>query len=360
MNLDGGKMNNIILDTNAFVYLIDYELGIKDNITIEKNVVDPKKLHEACTTAHSLYITSQTLYELFWQSMELGNVEIFAIQYDQIAKIRKKYGIGFSVLNSRDCVFDMSRFARCYKSRSLDENEWVEKKRLYEKEVLSHIIAAVYGLPLATILTNLPINFHQDFFKSLTEFIEKELDGFSSRYYDLSAATRPTNKDYDALINTILLTAWEATFELINEVLKQNGFDTIYIPDKSATSSADYITTLLKKNKQRGFSDLDEVLNNDLDNYMLGLKSRYNLNDVSVLFMRRLILRCAKEKVKLRKNDGLDYTIVSCLDVKEIKNETGIDFDKENTFLLTFDNNLYQYIKETNLMYNNAFYDGLL
>ena len=82
-------MNNIILDTNAFIYLMNIEKGKKNTICIEKRLVDDQVFYNLCRDANHLFVTGQTLYELFWQSIEnTGDIFEFAILYDAIKRCR--------------------------------------------------------------------------------------------------------------------------------------------------------------------------------------------------------------------------------------------------------------------------------
>ena len=80
----------------------------------------------------------------------------------------------------------------------------------------------------------------------------------------------------------------------------------------------------------------------------------------SVLYLRRLCKRSIYEGAKIRKNDGLDYSIITCLAKENIVNETDIAIDLKNTFSLTFDKNLYEFSKENSVLYNKQIYDELL
>lgn len=53
------KMNNIILDTNAFIYLMNIEKGKKNTICIEKRLVDDQVFYNLCRDANHLFVTGQ-------------------------------------------------------------------------------------------------------------------------------------------------------------------------------------------------------------------------------------------------------------------------------------------------------------
>ena len=89
--------SNIILDTNAFIYLTNIERNIENALYIEKKPVNEKVFYDYCINSNHLFVTGQTLYELFWQSVEKTNdIYEFAVLFDAIAKYRRIYNVKFS------------------------------------------------------------------------------------------------------------------------------------------------------------------------------------------------------------------------------------------------------------------------
>ena len=85
-------MNNIILDTNAFIYLMRNEKECSNTISLENRQINESKFYDECKNANYLFITSQTLYEIFWQSIKkTKKIDQFAYYYDQIIKFKNKY-----------------------------------------------------------------------------------------------------------------------------------------------------------------------------------------------------------------------------------------------------------------------------
>ena len=80
----------------------------------------------------------------------------------------------------------------------------------------------------------------------------------------------------------------------------------------------------------------------------------------SVLYLKRLCKRSIYSGAKIRKNDGLDYSIMTCLAKENVVNETDSSVDLNNTFSLTFDANLYSFSKENSVLYKKEIYDELL
>ena len=83
-------------------------------------------------------------------------------------------------------------------------------------------------------------------------------------------------------------------------------------------------------------------------------------SEESVLYLKRLCKRSIYNGAKIRKNDGLDYSIITCLAKENVVNETNSTIDLNNTFSLTFDTNLYRFSKENSVLYKKQIYDELL
>lgn len=84
-----------------------------------------------------------------------------------------------------------------------------------------------------------------------------------------------------------------------------------------------------------------------------------NLHEETTLFIKRLCDRVIKQRTKLRKNDGIDFGIVTCFDNHNLINETSRDFNKSCTYILSFDRNIYLFSKENNILYNKDLYEKL-
>lgn len=101
------KNKNILLDTNAFIYLMRNEKECSNTISLENRQINESKFYDECKNANYLFITSQTLYEIFWQSIKkTKKIDQFAYYYDQIIKFKNKYNVKFSILNDTDGEFE--------------------------------------------------------------------------------------------------------------------------------------------------------------------------------------------------------------------------------------------------------------
>ena len=110
---------NILLDTNAFIYLMRNEKECSNTISLENRQINESKFYDECKNANYLFITSQTLYEIFWQSIKkTKKIDQFAYYYDQIIKFKNKYNVKFSILNDTDGGFELRLFEDQYKDNS--------------------------------------------------------------------------------------------------------------------------------------------------------------------------------------------------------------------------------------------------
>ena len=110
------KNKNILLDTNAFIYLMRNEKECSNTISLENRQINESNFYDECKNANYLFITSQTLYEIFWQSIKkTKKIDQFAYYYDQIIKFKNKYNVKFSILNDTDGEFELRLFEDQYK-----------------------------------------------------------------------------------------------------------------------------------------------------------------------------------------------------------------------------------------------------
>lgn len=351
-------MSDYILDTNAFIYLIDTELGNKPPITIDKKHIDCQKFHDLCVEANCLYITSQTLYELLWQSVEKNDIKIFEKQCNQMVRMRKKYGMGFSILNDEAVDFDIANLAKEFEEGIFDIEKWINQKRNYEKRKISFLIFSVYSTVIMLIAEEYQLDIDDWFCEMIKSHIEVRLDDFSKKYYDINTFKNYKNSSYDKCIDDILLEIIEITIKIIEEALngKENNF---VIPSGEYSSGIEYIFKLMHLNKRHDSKWFDKYDKQIVD-LIFAMEQERGLNDSSTLFIKRLCNRVVKEKTKLRKNDGIDYGIVSCLDNHIIINETHRDFNPDDIYLISFDMNVYHFSKEEKVLYDQGLYDKLL
>lgn len=347
-------MNNIILDTNAFIYLMNIEKGKKNTICIEKKPVDDKVFNRLCREANHLFVTGQTLYELFWQSIEnTGDVLEFAVLYDAIAKYRRIYKINFSVLNDVDGIFDLKLFEEQFHNNTVAQEYFVEKKRKYECAKLEKLLFTLYVSAMGDILACYGADIPKEYYAAVNNYIHVELEKISKEYYR-NPGTK--NELYDKKIESILGSVWKDTVDMLREAGKKQG---IVIPENAYNySGSDYMHKLFNKIKKE-----DETIFKKFDNFIDEMVEKLKQNgdtEESVLYLRRLCKRSIYEGAKIRKNDGLDYSIITCLAKENIVNETDIAIDLKNTFSLTFDKNLYEFSKENSVLYNKQIYDELL
>lgn len=74
----------------------------------------------------------------------------------------------------------------------------------------------------------------------------------------------------------------------------------------------------------------------------------------------RMCRRCVYSGAKIKKNDGLDYSIVTCMDESIVINKTNNMINTNDIIFVTFDTNLYNFSKECDVLYSKKFYDSLM
>ena len=117
------------------------EKECSNTISLENRQINESKFYDECKNANYLFITSQTLYEIFWQSIKkTKKIDQFAYYYDQIIKFKNKYNVKFSILNDTDGEFELRLFEDQYKDNKVDINHFIERKREYEVKKINELL----------------------------------------------------------------------------------------------------------------------------------------------------------------------------------------------------------------------------
>lgn len=347
-------MNGIILDTNAFRYLMNIEMGEKNKIFLEKKPVDDNLFYNYCRNANHLFVTGQTLYELLWQSIEkTGGIEYFAVLYDAIAKYRRIYNVKFSVLNDVDGIFDLKLFEKQYEAKLVDIDYFINEKRKYEAKKIEDLLYKLYISAMGVIVEHYNVDHGDEYYRWVKGVLKEKLESISKAYYE-NPGTK--NELYDKAIERLLGTLWKTSVDLIDQNRKEYGINVPIV--HYSNSGTDYMHRLfckLKRENNKIFKEYD----NFLDELAKKFKEK-GQPDECIKYWRRLCWRSVHDGAKIRKNDGLDYSIITCLAKDNVINQTKNKIDLNNIFLVTFDSNLYNFSKENSILYKEEIYNKLL
>ena len=316
------KNKNILLDTNAFIYLMRNEKECSNTISLENRQINESNFYDECKNANYLFITSQTLYEIFWQSIKkTKKIDQFAYYYDQIIKFKNKYNVKFSILNDTDGGFELRLFEDQYKDNKVDINHFIERKREYEVKKINELLIKVCF--------------------SITEFL--------AEYYGI------------LLLRNFYYVAGVICEIKLNEIsyiepqIKENGHKFPKIQNVKGTKYVHKLFCKLKKD--------DKTVFEKYDNHLKGLVEELEKMGMSKNCMKywiRMCRRCVYSGAKIKKNDGLDYSIVTCMDESIVINKTNNMINTNDIIFVTFDTNLYNFSKECDVLYSKKFYDNLM
>lgn len=182
------KNKNILLDTNAFIYLMRNEKECSNTISLENRQINESKFYDECKNANYLFITSQTLYEIFWQSIKkTKKIDQFAYYYDQIIKFKNKYNVKFSILNDTDGEFELRLFEDQYKDNKVDINHFIERKREYEVKKINELLIKVCFSITEFLAEYYGILLLRNFYYVAGVICEIKLNEIYSNYYDSSS-----------------------------------------------------------------------------------------------------------------------------------------------------------------------------
>lgn len=348
--------SSIILDTNAVIYLSNIEKGKENSICVDGKQVKDAVFFEFCKNAENLYVTGQTLFELLWQSLEHENDDYMFDTYNLIAGFKRKYGVPFTVLNDINCMFDLEQFQDQYKNGKIDVTGLVSQKMNFEIECLHRLLFTMYCSSMAIIVDYAQVDFGQAYYSEVHAKMHDELVKIAQDYY--SNPKESDNKIYDKEIERILADNIKAGVEYCRLLKPFTDSDSISLPPTNSEDSGTvYLFRLfnrLKKQRPNIYKDFENNLS------VIGVRLINNGEyEASVKFLKYICLRSVENKVKIRKNDGLDFSILTCLAKDCFKNETSNSFNENNTFMLTFDKKLYTFSKEQNVLYDKAIYGAL-
>ena len=107
----------------------------------------------------------------------------------------------------------------------------------------------------------------------------------------------------------------------------------------------------------------DKTVFEKYDNHLKGLVEELEKMGMSKNCMKywiRMCRRCVYSGAKIKKNDGLDYSIVTCMDESIVINKTNNMINTNDIIFVTFDTNLYNFSKECDVLYSKKIYDNLM
>ena len=347
------KNKNILLDTNAFIYLMRNEKECSNTISLENRQINESKFYDECKNANYLFITSQTLYEIFWQSIKkTKKIDQFAYYYDQIIKFKNKYNVKFSILNDTDGEFELRLFEDQYKDNKVDINHFIERKREYEVKKINELLIKVCFSITEFLAEYYGILLLRNFYYVAGVICEIKLNEISYKYYsDLKLKNEWYDKEIDDLFNFLL----ENMISYIEPQIKENGHKFPKIQNVKGTKYVHKLFCKLKKD--------DKTVFEKYDNHLKGLVEELEKMGMSKNCMKywiRMCRRCVYSGAKIKKNDGLDYSIVTCMDESIVINKTNNMINTNYIIFVTFDTNLYNFSKECDVLYSKKFYDNLM
>lgn len=350
-------MSDLILDTNAYRYLFDIKNGGNPTINVNGKLISNDKFVEFCGKCENLYITGETLFELFWQSIEKDNaVDDFVNKYSFMKRFKQEYGVPIKVLNNIDRFFDMEKFAKEYNMGRVDCGYYIKKKKEYEVDTLTNLIFIMYGALLLSVVEYCQIDIDATFYCEKRDYIKNQLSDIADKYYIQRSIIK--NEIYDQEIDKMLFQMWKSTMNIFSHASSNWGIE---IPNirSSVDGGIKYMQLLYNKLKKDNNTFMKRFEDN-LNDLCCQLIDKRNYHIQSIEFIKYICRGCVYSGSKLRKNDGIDYLIITCLAVDDLINETKEALEENDTYMLTFDRKLNEFSKKGNVLYNKNIYDSLL
>lgn len=350
-------MKDIILDTNAYRYLYDIINGKVPTINVEGKFISNDKFVSTCSDCSKLYITGETLFELFWQSIEVDNtVNDFIDKYSFMRIFEQEYGVPVRVLNNTAGLFEMDKFVAECQEGKVEWKYYVQKKKEYEVTTLKLLISIMYGAMMLPVADYFQVEINDIYYQSMVEMISTRLADIANQYYVQRSIVK--NEMFSQEIDKILLSAWKSTINFF-PLISTNWNDKIFNVRASVNSGVEYMHLLYNKIRKcdNFFMQRFENCMSELCNELCS-KREYRVEQIE--YIKFICRGCAYSGSKLRKNDAIDYSIITCLAMAGLINNTKEVFDAHNTCMITFDKKLYSFAREHNVLYDKEVYNSLM
>lgn len=367
---------NIILDTNAFIYL--YKIHKKKDVpNIWYNYkFDKSKFEDFCYKAENIFITSETLYELFLQSLRFNkNLELFIDQYRFFHNIKKQTNAYVSVLNSKNGMyFDMEYFADCINNnKKIDLEKYIDNKIKNEHKILNLFINTLLAATCNTFLQVTGDKVFELDYEVLVNMCRNEIENLTLELYNKCYLTFEIDKrDFEQDLDKVMKNVFVILYKLINThaiiLGKTVPFDMLNSKEEFGVDHMNKIfnklSTYLKGNIKE---NVKEIFNKELTDFIIVLKTNTSLSIEETQFISYILQKYVNNRRKIKKNDIIDYLIVTGLNANSIvrlDNNSSLKNNllpnKSNSILISFDKVLFDYSKEKNWLYKKDTYDYFL
>lgn len=363
-NLVRGKFMNIILDTNAIRYLFEIKHNKVVQINLNKKTISSSKFLEICMNAKTISVMSESYFELFFQSYKsTKNINDFAEIYQFLNEFARNNKQELFIINQKDAFyFDSEKFAKTYNNKdNLFLSDYLPIRVENESKIMCSLIYGINYALFATIFDSIyDVDFGMDFWKKINKFIQTEVSNLYKKYYiDLAIDINDFETEIDKMIFEVFIFV-NQQIKMLKELSEKTE---ISIPDVNVENSGSkYIKKLFAKLNNRTNVILNqlgkspqELYKYNLNEYLSELKSEKNFSELQILYYREICEQFIQER-KIRKNDIIDCSIISSLNVKD---EIFTKYKEPKFLFITFDKFLFRFCRDNRIMFDEEQYNSL-
>ena len=364
-------MMNVILDTNAFIYLYNLEKGFNVPTKWNKKKFDGSTYMKLIKSAKYIIITGETLHELVYQSIvNTGDTRQFDEQYQFILQLNKRQDKlnNLIILNWRNGMyFDMDKYKiYCEGEKKTDINEIVFPRLDTEKRFLrlfmNLLTVSINNVMFELIEDIVYTDLHSTIIKEVNKLVDTELDELYREYYITRTIKKGDfEKFLDKSIKIIL-------YEMLSSTQLNFKLCDIHVEFYKAINNREkYGVTYIKKffniiNSSRVLSeekiDFKSVFLKELK-FNLQRKELQNLSIVEKEFIESILVKYMFNHRRLSKNDIVDFFIITSIENTDLFTPNGVKIN-EPIKLVTFDTIMYEFSKEKAYLYDSDVYNRFL
>lgn len=357
---------NLILDTNAFKYIYKYKNG-----EVVPDKIEGKKfnIEELCSIVmesnNNICITSQVLYELYYQSYKQnGNVNLFVSQYNFLKNSLKDR---MQIWNDFDMYFNLTELKH---DNEETYNLFISNKQIAEEEEMYSLVRHLMTVVACVIFefTGDEVE-HYKYVDSINiMFADLKLEIktlYNCFYHKIKFYNKAieTNKEFENELDKLIFKFVKRHLNLINEHAKilNKSLEIDNELNNKENIGREYIVKVFNKIRSSRKANVKNVFLQELDKYTTLLKKVFK--PIEIEFMKELFIDYIIDKRRIRKNDIIDSLMVSYVNFDAVVNCVTTIVDEQiiqNSVLITLDRYLYTFSEKYKYMYNSEIYKKIL
>lgn len=363
---------NILLDTNSFRYLYEIEKNKEVPIKIDHKIFNSKKFLDFCSQCKNIYIPSETLFELMFQNVKKdNNISEFCDQYQFINEFKRKYNLNFKIMNSiSDIEFDNEYLVKCVNSNiPINFSKYINIRIDSEIKIMLTFLRIIHTTVKDVVLEVTGDTVFTEDFEDHLNLIYKTMETdirliYNKYYISYSITITEFENEIDNLLGSIIYLTCDKINQYTNQINPKlsisNELKSEYVIESEGEiniQGAKFVQDLYKRLGKR--CNTHKQFSKELEDCIKLLIAENKMSMTETNFIKFIAEKFISGR-KIRKNDVLDYSLVTSLNEKSIVMNFDSKVNKENIYLITFDKTLRSFSEKYNCLYNESIYNCFL